>query len=70
MTTITPRLNEPIDITLRRFRREIERIGLIRELRDRRSYEKPTALRKRKKASAVARQRARLKRSMPPKKPY
>jgi small subunit ribosomal protein S21 len=70
LTTVTPKLNEPIDVALRRFRREIERIGLIRELRDRRSYEKPTTVRKRKKASAVARLRAQIKRSMPPKKRY
>lgn len=70
MTTITPKLNEPIDVTLRRFRREIERTGLIRELRDRLSYEKPTTERKRKKASAVSRLRAQIRRSTPPKKKY
>ncbi|HHL4080430.1 MULTISPECIES: 30S ribosomal protein S21 [unclassified Burkholderia] len=70
MTTITPKLNEPIDVTLRRFRRDIEKIGLIRELRSRTSYEKPTTERKRKKASAVARQRLQAKRLLPPRKMY
>lgn len=42
MTTITLKLNEPIDVALRRFRRDIEKTGLIRELRSRTSYEKPT----------------------------
>lgn len=70
MTTITPKLNEPIDVTMRRFRREIERTGLIRDLRARLSYEKPTTERKRKKASAVARLRSQIRRSMLPQKKY
>lgn len=53
MTTITPKLNEPIDVTLRRFRRDIEKTGLIRELRSRTSYEKPTTERKRKKPAPL-----------------
>ncbi|KVN57714.1 30S ribosomal protein S21 [Burkholderia sp. BCCIQ04A] len=70
MTTITLKLNEPIDVALRRFRRGIEKTGLIRELRARTGYEKPTTARKRKKASAVARQRLRAKRMLPPRKMY
>ncbi|MBW5809765.1 30S ribosomal protein S21 [Burkholderia sp. COPS] len=70
MTTITLKTNEPIDVALRRFRRSIEKTGLIRELRSRTSYEKPTTERKRKKASAVARQRLRTKRLMPPRKMF
>ncbi|AJX13459.1 30S ribosomal protein S21 [Burkholderia ubonensis] len=70
MTRILPRLNEPLEVTLRRFRREIEKTGLIRELRSRTSYEKPTTERKRKKASAVARQRKLTKRMLPPRKLY
>ena len=70
MTTITLKINEPIDVALRRFRRSIEKTGLIRELRSRTSYEKPTTERKRKKASAVARQCLRTKRLMPPRKMF
>ena len=70
MTTITLKLNEPIDVALRRFRRGIEKTGLIRELRARTGYEKPTTERKRKKASAVARQRLQAKRLLPPRKMY
>ncbi|TCW85652.1 30S ribosomal protein S21 [Burkholderia sp. SRS-46] len=70
MTTILPKLNEPLEVTLRRFRREIEKTGLIKELRSRTSYEKPTAERKRKKASAVARQRKLTKRLLPQRKMY
>ncbi|WP_269506520.1 30S ribosomal protein S21 [Burkholderia sp. IMCC1007] len=70
MTTIILKPNEPVDVALRRFRRDIEKTGLIKELRSRTGYEKPTTERKRKKASAVARQRLRAKRLLPPRKLY
>jgi small subunit ribosomal protein S21 len=35
MTTIRLKENEPVEVALRRFRREIERTGLIKELRAR-----------------------------------
>jgi small subunit ribosomal protein S21 len=70
MTTVALRPNEPMEIALRRFRRSIDNAGLLRELRARMTFEKPTTRRKRKKAAAVARQQKRIRRSMPPKKPY
>ncbi|HTJ92862.1 30S ribosomal protein S21 [Pararobbsia silviterrae] len=70
MTTIHIKENEPFDVALRRFRRTIERNGLITELRARTAYEKPTTERKRKKAAAVARLRKRLRRDQLPKKLY
>jgi small subunit ribosomal protein S21 len=68
MTTIVLKENEPFDVAIRRFRRTVERNGLIAELRERQSYEKPTTARKRKKAAAVARLRKRLRSQMLPKK--
>jgi small subunit ribosomal protein S21 len=38
---------EPIGAALRRFKKLLERSGLIRELRNRRHYEKPCELRRR-----------------------
>jgi small subunit ribosomal protein S21 len=70
LTTIILKPDEPVEVALRRFRRAIERTGLIPELRTRTAYEKPTAERKRKKAAAVARLRKQIKRSLPPKKRY
>ena len=70
LTTVIPKPNEPMEVALRRFRRSIENTGLIKELRARMSYEKPTAERKRKRAAAVARLRKQIRRSMPPKKMY
>ena len=70
MTTVIPKLNEPLEVALRRFRRSIESTGLLKELRARMAYETPTAERKRKKAAAVARLRKQIKRSLPPRRPY
>ena len=52
MTTIRVKDNEPFDVALRRFKRTIEKLGLLTDLRAREFYEKPTAERKRKKAAA------------------
>jgi small subunit ribosomal protein S21 len=68
MTTIVLKENEPFEVAIRRFRRAIEKNGLIAELRERQSYEKPTAVRKRKKAAAVKRLHKRLRSQMLPKK--
>ncbi|MEM5373071.1 30S ribosomal protein S21 [Paraburkholderia azotifigens] len=71
MTTVILKPDEPVEVVaIRRFRRAIERTGLIPELRTRTAYEKPTAERKRKKAAAEARLRKQIKRSLPPKKRY
>ena len=47
MTTIRVKENEPFDVALRRFKRTIEKLGLLTDLRAREFYEKPTAERKR-----------------------
>ena len=80
MPTVRIKENEPFDVALRRFKRTIEKAGVITELRSREYYEKPTAERKRKKAAAVKRKRKkaaavkrhfkRLRSQMLPKKLY
>ena len=62
--------NEPFDVALRRFKRAIEKTGLLTELRAREFYEKPTAERKRKHAAAVKRRFKRLRSQMLPPKLY
>ena len=47
MPTIRVKENEPFEVALRRFKRTIEKSGLLTELRAREFYEKPTAERKR-----------------------
>ena len=43
MPTIRVKENEPFETALRRFKRTIEKSGLLTELRAREFYEKPTA---------------------------
>ena len=50
----------PFDIALRKFRKNVEAAGIIKELRAREFYEKPTSKRKRKKAEAVKRHQKKL----------
>ena len=57
MTMIKVRENEAFDFALRRFRRLCERTGLLTDVRKHDFYEKPTAVRKRKKLAAVKRQK-------------
>jgi small subunit ribosomal protein S21 len=70
MTTIRVKDNEPFDVALRRFKRTIEKLGLLTDLRAREFYEKPTAERKRKKAAAVKRNYKRIRAMQLPKKLY
>jgi len=44
MTTVRLRENEPFEVALRRFKRTIEKNGLLTDLRAREFYEKPTVL--------------------------
>jgi len=55
MPFIKVRENEPFDIALRRFRRSCDRAGVITDLRKKEFFEKPTWVKKRKKAAAVKR---------------
>lgn len=59
--------NEPFESALRRFKRTIEKTGLLTELRAREFYEKPTAERKRKHAAAIKRHYKRIRsQQLPP----
>ena len=55
MPAVRLKENEPFDIALRRFKRSCEKAGVLAEVRKREFYEKPTSVRKRKKAAAVKR---------------
>jgi small subunit ribosomal protein S21 len=48
--------NEPIDSAIRRFKKQCERAGILKELRKREHYEKPSV--RRKKKAIAARKRA------------
>ncbi|WP_144392069.1 30S ribosomal protein S21 [Pleionea sediminis] len=55
MPSIKVKENEPFDVAIRRFKRSCEKAGILAEVRRREHYEKPTSVRKRKKAAAVKR---------------
>ncbi len=61
MPNIRVKENEPFEVAIRRFKRTVEKTGLLTELRAREFYEKPTAGRKRRAAAAVKRQHMRLR---------
>ncbi|MDX8380218.1 MAG: 30S ribosomal protein S21 [Gallionella sp.] len=68
MTTVRVKVNEPFEVAMRRFKRSVEKTGLLTDLRAREFYEKPTAERKRKLAAAVKRHYKRLRsQTLPPK---
>lgn len=70
MPTVKLKENEPFEVALRRFKRTIEKTGLLTELRAREFYEKPTQERKRKLAAAVKRHWKRVRSQQLPKKKY
>jgi small subunit ribosomal protein S21 len=67
---VTVRDGEPIERALRRFKKKIQDSGLLLELRERESYEKPTTERKRKKSAAKNRWQKELRKQQLPKKMY
>ena len=70
MTTVRVKENEPYEIALRRFKRTIEKLGLLNDLRAREFFEKPTTERKRKKSAAVKSHMKRVRSMQLPKKLY
>jgi len=62
--------NDNVDQALRKFKKKILNLRLLQDLRDREFYEKPTSVRKRKKAAAKNRWRKQLQSQTLPKKLY
>jgi small subunit ribosomal protein S21 len=70
MPTVRVKENEPFEVALRRFKRTVEKTGLLTELRSREFYEKPTQARKRKLAAAIKRHFKRIRSQQLPQKLY
>lgn len=68
MPEIKVREAEYFDVALRRFKKAVEKAGVLTELRARESYEKPTTERKRKFAAAVKRHYKRVRSQMLPRR--
>jgi small subunit ribosomal protein S21 len=63
MAKIDVRKDEPIEVALRRFKRELQKSGILSEAKKRRHYEKPSEKRRRKRIEAEKRRRKRLARA-------
>ena len=59
-----------VEKALRKFKKKIQESGLLEDLRERQTYEKPTTERKRKKGAARARLRKQIRSQQLPKKLY
>ncbi|EHM10292.1 ribosomal protein S21 [Thermanaerovibrio velox DSM 12556] len=57
MTTVVRRDNESLEDTLKRFKRELRKVGVLREARKHEHYEKPSEIKKRKKAAQAKNRR-------------
>ena len=68
--TVTLRDGEPVEKAMRKFKKKVLESGLLRELKERETYEKPTTARKRAKGAAKARWRKQLRSQQLPKKLY
>ena len=64
MPSIRVKESEPFEIAVRRFKRTCEKAGVVAEVRAREFYEKPTSVRKRKRAAAVKRNLKRFSRDL------
>lgn len=53
MTSIKKRKDETIEDALKRFKRELRKVGVLREARKHEHYEKPSEIKKRKKAASA-----------------
>ncbi|OIO37785.1 MAG: 30S ribosomal protein S21 [Candidatus Omnitrophica bacterium CG1_02_49_16] len=57
MSKIEVRPNEPLEKALRRFKKKIEREGILKELKARKHYEKPSEIKRRKARSSKNRKK-------------
>ncbi|MDT0618939.1 MAG: 30S ribosomal protein S21 [Salinisphaeraceae bacterium] len=62
MPSVRVKENEPFEVALRRFKRSCEKAGVVTEVRRREHFEKPSQVRKRKRAAAVKRHLKRVQR--------
>ena len=63
-------VNDQVEKAMRKFKKKVLESGLLRELKERETYEKPTTARKKAKAAAKNRWRKKLASESLPKKLY
>ena len=57
MTYIKIHKGESFESALRRFKRQIEKEGILREIRDRKHYEKPSEKKRKKRSKSFSRRK-------------
>ena len=62
MAGVRVKENEPIEVAIRRFKKQCEKAGLLSEFKKRQHYEKPSVRRKRK--ALAARKKAKRRERM------
>lgn len=62
MPTVKVKDNEPFEQAVKRFKKQVEKAGVLTELRRREYYDKPSVRRKKKNAAARKRALKKLKR--------
>jgi small subunit ribosomal protein S21 len=62
MPVIKVKDNEPFEVAMKRFKKQVEKAGVLTELRRREYFDKPSVRRKKKAAAAKKRALKRLKR--------
>ena len=68
MAHVTVRKGEDINRAIRRFKRKVEREGIMRELKKKRYYSKPSVRKKEKRIAAAKRRRKTANRKSSPRK--
>ena len=63
MTTVIRKEGEQLEDTLKRFRREVAKVGTLREARKREHYEKPSDAKKIKRAEAARKRKSMSRRN-------
>lgn len=63
MTTVIRKDGESLEDALRRFKREVSKVGTLREARKREHYEKPSDAKKLKRAEAARKRKSSRTRS-------
>ena len=61
---------EPFEKALRKFKKKVQESGLLQSLRSKEYYEKPTTVRKRKKAAAINRWKKHVEKQQLPNKKH
>ena len=70
MSKIIVKEFEPFEAALRRFKRLVEKINILADLKEKEFYEKPTAKRKRQKLTAIKGHHKKLASQALPKRLY